>query len=92
MIVRILGIGQFKLDDRHIDSLNKIDNQIVEHVSKGREKEFRDALAKIISMIQEKGEAIDPAEIIPSDIIVPPADMTLEEAKQVFSGEGLIKG
>ena len=92
MIVRILGIGQFKLDDRHIDSLNKIDNQIVEHVSKGREKEFRADLAKIISMIQENGEAIDPAEIISSDIIVPPADMTLEEARQVFSGEGLIKG
>ena len=92
MIIRILGIGQFKLDDRHIDCLNKIDNQIVEHVSKGREKEFRKDLAKIISMIQEKGEAIDPAEIISSDIIVPPADMTLEEARQVFSGEGLIKG
>ncbi len=43
-------------------------------------------------MIQEKGEAMDPAEIVPSDIIVPPADMTLDEAKQVFSGEGLIKG
>jgi len=92
MIVRILGIGQFKLDDRHIDSLNKIDNQIVEHVSKGREKEFRADLARIISMIQESGEAIDPAEIISSDIIVPPADMTLEEARQVFCGEGLIKG
>ena len=92
MIIRILGIGQFKLDDRHLDSLNKIDNQIVEHVSKGREKEFRKDLAKIISMIQEKGEAIDPAEIVSSDIIVPPADMTIEEAKQVFSGEGLIKG
>ena len=92
MIIRILGIGQFKLDDRHIDSLNKIDNKIVEHVSKGREKEFRADLAKIISMIQEKGEPINPAEIVSSDIIVPPADMTLEEARQVFSGEGLIKG
>ena len=92
MIIRILGIGQFRLDDKHIDSLNKIDNKIVEHVSKGREKEFREDLAKIISMIQEKGKAMDPAEIIPSDIIVPPADMTLDEAKQVFSGEGLIKG
>ena len=92
MIIRILGIGQFKLDDRHIDSLNKIDNQIVEHVSKGREKEFRADLAKIISMIQEKGEPINPAEIVSSDIIVPPADMTLEEARQLFSGEGLIKG
>ncbi len=29
MIARILGIGQFKLDDRHLDSLNKVDNEIV---------------------------------------------------------------
>ena len=92
MIVRILGIGLFKLADRHLDSLNKIANQIVEHVSKGREKEFRKDLAKIISMIHEKGEAMDPAEIISSDIIVPPEDMTLDEARQVFSGEGLIEG
>lgn len=92
MIIRILGIGQFRLDDQHIDSLNKIDNKIVEQVSKGKEKEFRKSLAKIISMIQEKGEPIDPAEIFPSDIIVPAADMTLEEAKKVFSGDGLIKG
>jgi hypothetical protein len=92
MIIRILGIGQFRLDDRHVDSLNKIDNKIVEHVSKGEEKEFRKDLAKIISMIQENGEPLDPAEIIPSDIIVPPADMTLDEASQVFCGDGLIKG
>ena len=92
MIIRIMGIGQFRLDDRHIDSLNRIDNKIVDHVSKGEEKEFRQSLAKIISMIQEKGETIDPAEIIPSDIIIRTEDMTLEEAKQVFSGDGLIKG
>src|SRR5512136_408117 len=30
MIVRILGIGQFRIDDRHLDSLNKVDNKIVE--------------------------------------------------------------
>ena len=92
MIIRILGEGQFRLDDSQVGKVNKIDNQIVEHVSKGREKEFRKDLAKIISMIQEKGEAMDPAEIISSDIIVPPEDMTLDEARQVFSGEGLIKG
>ena len=34
MIIRVLGIGQFRLDDQHLDSLNRVDNNIVEHVSK----------------------------------------------------------
>lgn len=91
MIARILGIGQFKLDDRHLDSLNKVDNEIVEHVSKGNQKEFRKDLAKLISIIKKQGKPLDPAEIIPSDIIVPPEDMSFAEAKSIFSEPGLIK-
>lgn len=81
MIARILGIGQFKLDDRHLDSLNKVDNEI----------EFRKDLAKLISIIKKQGKPLDPAEIIPSDIIVPPEDMSFAEAKSIFSEPGLIK-
>jgi hypothetical protein len=91
MIVRILGIGQFRLDDRHLDSLDKVDNRIVEHVSKGNQKDFRKDLAKLISIIKEKGKPLDPAEILPSDIIVPPEDMSFAEAKSIFSPPGLIK-
>jgi hypothetical protein len=91
MIIRILGIGQFRLDDRHLDSLNKVDNKIVEHVSKENQKEFRKDLAKLISIIKEKGKPLDPAEIIPSDIIVPPEDMSFAEAKSIFAEPGLIK-
>jgi hypothetical protein len=91
MIVRILGIGQFRLDDRHLDSLNKVDNRIVEHVSKGDQKEFRKDLAKLISIIKELGKPLDPAEIIPSEIIVPPEDMSFAEAKSIVSPPGLIK-
>ena len=35
MIIRILGDGQFRLDDNLLDRVNKIDNKIVNHVSKG---------------------------------------------------------
>lgn len=91
MIVRILGIGQFKLDDRHLDSLNKVDNNIVEHVSKENQKEFRKDLIKLISIIKEKGKPLDTAEIIPSEIIVPPEDISFAEAKLIFSSPGLIK-
>lgn len=91
MIIRILGEGQFKLDDKHLDRLNGIDNEIVEHVSRGDKVEFRKDLAKLISIIKEEGEPLDPVEIVSSDVIIPPGDMSIAEAKKVFCGQGLIK-
>jgi 3',5'-cyclic AMP phosphodiesterase CpdA len=91
MIVRILGEGQFRTNDKLLDSLNKIDNEIVNHVSKGDRVEFRKDLAKFISIIKKEGEPLDPVEILPSDIIIPPGDLSLDEARHVFSGHGLIK-
>jgi hypothetical protein len=33
---------------------------------------------------------LDDSDLSPSDGIVPPEDLTLEEAREFFSGEGLI--
>jgi hypothetical protein len=92
MIIRILGDGQFRLDDNLLDRVNKIDNQIVNHVSHGNKDEFAKDLANLISTVKELAEPLDPVEILPSDIIIPQSDMSIEEARQVFCGEGLIEG
>jgi len=92
MIIRILGEGQFRLDDSQVGKVNKIDNQIVDHVQKGNKAEFLRDLARLISTVKELGEPLDPVEIMPSDIIIPPGDLSLEEARKVFCDEGLIKG
>ena len=46
----------------------------------------------MISTIKELAEPVDPVEILPSDIIIPPSDLSFEEARKVFCDEGLIKG
>jgi hypothetical protein len=92
MIIRILGDGQFRLDDGLVERINKIDNRIVEHVSKGSKAEYAQDLANLISTIKELAEPVDPVEILPSDIIIPPSDLSFEEARKVFCDEGLIKG
>ena len=92
MIIRILGEGQFQLDEKLLDRVNKIDNQIVKHVTSGNKVEFAKDLANLISTVKELAEPLDPVEILPSDIIIPQSDMSFEEARQVFCGEGLIKG
>lgn len=91
MIIRIMGEGQYRVDSCLLDDLNKIDNRIVEHVGKGDLKKFKKDLDQMISTIKEKGEPLDPVEILPSDIIVPPENLTLDEARRVFSGQGLIE-
>ncbi len=92
MIIRILGEGQFRLDDKLVDELNRIDNRIVDHVQKGDEMAFRKDLESLVATIKTQGEPLDPVDIIPSGIIVPPSDMSFQEAKQVFCGPGLIEG
>lgn len=92
MIIRIMGEGQFRFDDNHLGDLNKIDNRIVDHVKKGNQDGFCQDLARMISTVKELGKPISDQEVIPSDIIVPPADLSFEEAKDIFCNDGLIEG
>jgi len=43
-------------------------------------------------MILHESKKVSDKELVESDIIVPPADMTIEEARQVFTGTGIFKG
>ncbi len=91
MIVRIMGQGQYRLDKSLVDRINAIDNKIVYHVARGDQDEFRKDLTRLISAIKEQGKPVDPIDIVQSEIIVPPEDLTFEEAQKIFSGHGLIK-
>ena len=89
MIIRIMGEGQYQASEALCNELNKIDNHIVTLVEEERVEEYRNELARLISEIKGKAEPIDPKEIVESDIIVPPGDLSFEEAKAVFKGTGI---
>ncbi|OPY51244.1 MAG: hypothetical protein A4E48_01609 [Methanosaeta sp. PtaU1.Bin060] len=91
MIIRIMGEGQYNVDDGVVEALNAIDNRIVNHVSKGEEEKFREDLDRLISTVKSNGKQVETKEIMKSDIIIPPQDLTLEEAKGIFKADGLIK-
>jgi len=94
MIVRLMGEGQYEIDKKYLDAVNKIDNNIVKIVN-GRDEKvvetaFKTEYKKLIDYVRKNGKKI-PNEIIkPSDLVIPPADLTLEEARKIFTGEGLI--
>jgi hypothetical protein len=91
MIVRIMGEGQYRVSEALCSKLNQIDNRIVALVTEGKAEEFKKELMKLVSEIREKGEAIESEEILESNIIVPPEDLSFEEAKDIFKGYGIFE-
>ena len=90
MIVRLMGEGQFRVGDDVVEALNELDDQAAQAVEAGDEENLRRLLGMMASTVRDRGERLDDADLSPSDGIVPPDDLSLEEAKQLFDGEGLI--
>ena len=91
MIVRIMCQGQYNVDNTLVKQLNAIDNRIVNHITGVDKDGFRTDLAELISLVRDKGIPLDPANIAQSDIIIPPEDLTFDEASLIFKGHGLIE-
>ncbi len=90
MIVRISGEQQYRVPDSDEESLNRLDNSIVEAVENDDEQGFRSSFKEMLESVREKGEPLPEDELVPSDLMLPPEDLSLEEAKQEFTGEGLL--
>ncbi len=92
MIVRLMGEGQYEIDKKHLDELNRIDNNIVKLVTKGEDRAFKSEIKKLADYVHKYGKKMPDNVLKPSDIIIPPADLTVDEAREIFKGDGLIPG
>ena len=90
MIIRIMGEGQYKLSDDVRQRVNELDNAAVAAVSGDNEDGFHEAFEDMLQLIRSEGEHVADDDIEVSDVIVPPADTSFEEAAEEFSGDGLI--
>ena len=90
MIVRILTEGQFNLPGAHLNDLNDIDNQLVEVVENEDRAEFERTLKKLLDVVRDNGTPVPVDEIVESDLVLPEPDITLEEAAELFTGEGIV--
>ena len=90
MIVRIMGEGQWRVDDDAIRELDSLDTEAGKLLDQGDEEGLRRVLATMAERVKQHGEQLPDADLHPSDAIVPPPDLSLDEARQLFEGEGLI--
>ena len=90
MIVRIAGEGQFRLPDDDGARLNELDNQAVEAAAAKDEARFNELWQQMLSLVATDGEEVADDELVASDVILPPRDISFEEACAEFTGDGLI--
>ena len=92
MIVRIATEGQYELQGGDEDTLNQLDNDAVGACQGTDEQQFREVFDRMLDFVRTHGRPIPDDELAASDVILPPPDTTLEEARAEFTGEGLIPG
>jgi hypothetical protein len=90
MIVRISGEDQYQLADQDAGQLNELEKAVVEIVESGREDGFSEAYCAMLDYVREHGTLVADDELAASDVILPPPDLSFEEAGEDFTGEGLI--
>jgi hypothetical protein len=90
MIVRISTEGQYRLPDEDADRLNDLDNDVVAAVEAGDEERFGEVFAQLLELVRSDGSPLAEDELEESDVILPPPDLTFEEAGVQFTGDGLI--
>jgi PspAA-like protein len=94
MIVRILNEGQWRLTDDAIRGLNSFDDAVEQAVTAGDQDQLTSALHRLLDRIRLTGTQVPDEELEDSDLILPAADSTIEEVRQLLSEseEGLIPG
>jgi len=90
MIVRVSGEGQFELPDGDAERLNELDNRAVEAVEGGDEAGFHELWTQMLDLVAADGTKIGEDQLLESDVILPPRDISFAEAAGEFTGEGLI--
>lgn len=92
MIVRILGEGQYRLDDETFAAVHRIDDRVQAAADADDDEGFRQALGELLDVVTGRGAPLPADELHPSDAIVPGHGTTLQDARELLSQEGLIPG
>ena len=92
MIVRILTEGQWQVAEDRLDELNRLDAAVEQAVESADLAAFGSSLAALLDAVRTGGEPLPVDVLHDSDLILPPADATIEEVRDLLGDEGLIPG
>ena len=84
MIVRIMTDNQYRLDDAHMQTITRLDHALEDAATKEDALQFSDLLEQLTTFIRERGQVVPDEELVVSQLVVPPPDMSMVEARKYF--------
>ena len=91
MIVRILGEGQFRVDDDGAAKLTALDKDLDAAVRDDTEPAFHAALHAAVALVRATGTPVADDEFVTADYILPFSDATVSEVRKLLA-DGTLPG
>jgi hypothetical protein len=85
VIVRILGEAQYEVPDEDQGVLDELDAAVVKAVDAGDEAAFGPALKALADQVRASGQLLADDSFVPSRLVVPFADASLEETRRLLA-------
>jgi hypothetical protein len=89
VIVRILGEGQYRLDDAHHDQLAPLDAELGDAIDKNDDPRFQAALSGALALVRT-GTPVPADTLEPSDLILPHDGANLDEVRKLLAQDGIV--
>lgn len=85
MIVRVMADGQYRIDDETVHAeIDQLDSALQGAIEANDVAAFHNTLSRLIEKVHRLGQPVSEKELVTSDVIVPPADMTLAETRSLL--------
>ena len=91
MIIRILGEGQFVVPDSELDEINRLDTAL-EHALRTADDDLRPSLDALLDHVRRVGVRPPEHELLESDAVLPFADSSEDDIRDMLNEDGLIPG
>jgi hypothetical protein len=89
MIVRILGEGQFRVDDDAAAELNRLDAELEAAVERNDTAGLKTSLDALLAHVRNHGASVPPDSLEPSELIVPHEGSSMDEVRKLLTDDGL---
>lgn len=85
MIVRILGEGQYEVDESAAAKLDALDDELDAAVEAHDDVAFKSALSRSVEVVKESGTPVPEDSLHPAEVILPFADADVAEVLQLLA-------
>lgn len=85
MIIRMLHEGQYELSPEALSRLRALDDQLMKLVAAGDQKGFEERRDELVALVRSEGKPLRKEVLRESDLVLPHADITLDEARKLFT-------